>query len=214
MRIPIAVQLKPFDIEKVQAEINAVREALSRYLDHYIPKSSRSKHGLMGPVGKILSEVKSGRTDPDFLKGYVLRVHELSQKASPASEALVALSNGIDLLTRLLREVPVTIHNRLIDRLDYGLYFTRREKVLQWLKQRDQDYLAWLQQNYPTLDSLNQSWRTQFKSWNQVRYAGPSSQLYKKASPKQREDMTKFAAHLRELGKAKLADIEAEEESA
>lgn len=212
MRLPIAVKVIPFDLNSAQSRIDEVREAFSRYLDHYIPKSSRSKHGLMGPVGKILSEAKSGRSDAEFLKGYVLRVHELSQKASPSPEALTALETGINLLSGLLREVPVTVHDRLIDRLDYGLYFARRKKLLEWLQERNQDYRAWLQQSYSTLESLNQAWGTQFKSWEQIRYAGTSSRIYKEASPKQREDMNKFAQYLRGVGKPTVAAIEETEE--
>lgn len=212
MRLPIAVKVIPFDLNSAQSRIDEVREAFSRYLDHYIPKSSRSKHGLMGPVGKILSEAKSGRSDAEFLKGYVLRVHELSQKGSPSPEALTALETGINLLARLLREVPVTVHDRLIDRLDYGLYFARRKKFLEWLQERDQDYRAWLEQSYSTLESVNQTWGTQFKDWGQIRYGGTTSKTFKEASPKQREDMNKFAKHLREAGKVTVADIQETEE--
>lgn len=212
MRLPIAVKVIPFDLNSAQPRIDAVREAFSHYLDHYIPKSSRSKHGLMGPVGKILSEAKSGRSDPEFLKGYILRIHELSQKGSPSPEALTALETGINLLAGLLREVPVTVHDRLIDRLDYGLYFARRKKFLEWLQERNQDYRAWLQQSYSTLESVNQAWGTQLKDWEQIRYAGATSKTFKEASPKQREDMNKFAKHLRAVGKTTVADIEETEE--
>jgi len=212
MRLPIAVKVIPFDLNSAQSRIDTVREAFSNYLDYYIPKSSHSKHGLMGPVGKILSEVKSGRRDPDFLKGYVLRIHELSQKSSPSPEALTALETGINLLTELLREVPVTVHDRLIDRLDYGLYFARRKKFLEWLQERNQDYRDWLQKNYSTVEGLNHVWATQFKSWEQVRYGGASSKSYKEASSKQREDMNKFAQYLRKVGKPTVADIEETEE--
>jgi hypothetical protein len=61
VRTPIAVQTKPFEIEKIQPQIDAAREAFARYLQGVPRKSTRSKHGLMGPVGKILSEVKSDR---------------------------------------------------------------------------------------------------------------------------------------------------------
>ncbi len=212
MRQPITVKVIPFDLNTAQSRIDTVREAFSDYLDHFKPKSSRSKHGLMGPVGKILSEAKSGRSDSDFLKGYVLRVHELSQKTSPSPAALTALETGIDLLTELLREVPVTLHDRLIDRLDYGLYFTRRKKFLDWLQERNQVYRDWLQNSYSTLEELNQVWETQFKGWEQISYGGTSSKIHKAASVKQREDMIKFAQYLRDLGKPTVADIEETEE--
>lgn len=213
MRNPITVRRTSFNLGEVQSRIDGVRDAFSTYLDHYIPKSSRSKHGLMGPVGKILGELKRGRTDPDFLKGYILRVHELSQKGAPSPEAVKALENGIELLAALMREIPATAIDRLIDRLDYGLYFARRKKVLEWLEERNREYRAWLQKTYTTLDALNESWGAQFKSWEQIRYAGPSSQIYKKASRLQRDDMNQFKEHLRTVGKPEIVEIEAEEES-
>jgi hypothetical protein len=214
MRSPIAVRLMPFNLDEVQPRIDQVRNAFNNYLDYYVPKSSRSKHGLMGPVGKILSELKRGRTDPDYLKGYILRVHELSQRGTLSPEAVRALEDGIESVTALLRDVPTTVLDRLIDRLDYGLYFERRKKVLAWLEERNREYKTWLQRNYSTLEALNQEWGTQLKAWEQIRYAGPSSQTYKKASARQREDMNGFRDYLRKLGKPLIAEVETEEESA
>jgi len=214
MRTPIAVNVKPFDLDPAQPRIEAVRDAFSQYLDRYIPKSSRSKYGLMGPVGKILNEARSGRSDPDFLKGYVLRVHELSQKGLPSPEAIKALEKGINLLTQLLREIPITVHDRLIDRLDHGLYFARRKRFLEWLDQRNRDFCIWLQQNYPGIEAVSEAWGRQIKDWDQVRYAGPSSRTYKEGSPRQRKDMDAFTKHLKEVGKTEIADIDTEEEIA
>lgn len=214
MRSPIAVSLKPFNLDEVQPRINQVRDAFSSYLDYYVPRSSRSKHGLMGPVGKVLGELKRGRTDPDYLKGYILRVHELSQRATLSPEAVRALEDAIEKLIALLRDVPIPVLDRLIDRLDYGLYFERRKKVLTWLEERNREYKTWLQRNYSTVEDLNQRWGTQLNSWEQIRYAGPSSQMYKKASARQREDMNAFRDYLRKIGTPLIAEVETEEESA
>lgn len=73
MRVPIAVQIAPYDSEKSQPRIDAARQAFVIYLEEVFRKSTRSKHGLMGPVGKILNEVRSGRRDPASLKGYAIR---------------------------------------------------------------------------------------------------------------------------------------------
>ena len=61
MRAPIVVHVAPHDIEQDQPRIDAARKAFIRYLAELGPRPTRSKYGLMGPVGKILSEVKSGR---------------------------------------------------------------------------------------------------------------------------------------------------------
>jgi hypothetical protein len=49
-------------------------------------------------------------------------------------------------------------------------------------------------------------------SWEQIRYGGSSSQTYKKATAKQREDMENFARFMKEAGKVELADMDAEDE--
>jgi hypothetical protein len=125
MRIPISVQITPYDLERDQPTIDAIRHAFVEYIAGVPRKSTRSKHGLMGPVGKILNEIKSGRMDPASLKGYALRVHESSGK-SPSAEAAAALEQGIDMLVELLGQVPTPYHDRLLDRLDYGLFFALR----------------------------------------------------------------------------------------
>lgn len=211
MRVPIAVQVKPFDIEKVQPQIDAVREAFAQYLDKVSSKSTRSKHGLMGPIGKILSEVKSGRRDPASLKGYAIRVHEATG-GYPSPAGLKALEQGIDALVVLLNEAPVTVHDRLLDRLDYGLYFDLRKKFLNWIEERDQDFRSWLQRRHSSLEALKQNWGKQIEGWEQIRYGGTSSQTYKKASAAQRNDMEEFAQFMKEVGKAEIADIDVEEE--
>ena len=214
MRNPITVKRAAFNLDEAQSRIDGVRDAFGRYLDYYIPKSSRSKHGLMGPVGKILNELKRGRTDPGFLKGYILRVHELSQGSAPSPEAVRTLEEGIDRLAALLRDIPATALDRFIERLDYGLYFARRKKVIEWLEERNREYRTWLQKRYPTLEALNQAWGAQLKDWEQIRSAGPASQTYKKASRIQRDDMNRFKEYRRTVGKPEIIEIEAEEESA
>lgn len=157
MRVPIAVQIKPFDIEKAQPQIDATREAFVRYLSEVRQKSTRSKHGLMGPVGKILSEVKSGRRDPASLKGYAVRVHEATGR-SPSPAGLEALEQGIDHLVGLLAEAPVTAHDRLLDRLDYGLYFDLRKKALESKEARRQAWIGFIRDKYGSEAKLAEAW--------------------------------------------------------
>jgi len=130
MRTPIVVRVTPYDIERDQPQLNAIREAFVRYLEEAPQKGTRSKHGLMGPVGKILSEVKSGRRDAGSLKGYAVRVHEGAGR-SLSPPALQALEQGIEGLVGLLNAAPLTVHDRLLDRLDYGLYFDLRKKQVE-----------------------------------------------------------------------------------
>jgi hypothetical protein len=157
VRTPIAVQIKPFEIEKVQPQIDAARAAFTRYLDEVPRKSTRSKHGLMGPVGKILSEVKSGRRDPASLKGYAVRVHEATGRG-PSQRGLEALEAGIDCLVRLLADAPVTAHDRVLDRLDYGLYYDLRKRALESKEARRQAWIGFLRDKYGTPGRLSEAW--------------------------------------------------------
>jgi hypothetical protein len=214
MRQPIHIDSAPVRLEEYEDRIEQVREAFIRYLAHYIPKSSASKHGVMGPIGKVLSEVKSGRANPEYLKGYVLRVHELSQRAAPSPDAISALENGIDSLVALLDELPVSARDKLIDRLDYGLYFALRKKFVLWLAERDAEYRGFIQQKYPQLSDLCAAWGRKINAADTIRYGGPSSRTYKQASAREREDLEAFAERLKMAGKGDLAEVVMEEESA
>jgi len=187
MRVPIAVQIKPFDIEKAQPQIDATREAFTRYLDDVFRKSTRSKHGLMGPVGKILSEVKSGRRDPGSLKGYAIRVHEATGR-SPSPASLEALEQGIDQLVMLLAEAPITVHDRILDRLDYGLYYDLRKKALESKEARRQAWVGFVREKYGNEARLSEAWGEEIVSLDELylpRKAEGSKG--KKATAKQRD---------------------------
>lgn len=157
MRVPIIVQVAPHDIEQDQPRIDAARCAFFRYLAELGPRQTRSKYGLMGPVGKILSEVKSGRRDAASLKGYALRVHEATQKR-PSPSALEALAEGIDLVVHLLADAPITMHDRILDRLDYGLYYELRKQELESREARRQAWVEFLRKKYGNVEGLSEAW--------------------------------------------------------
>lgn len=167
MRVPIMVQVKPFEIEKAQPQIDAAREEFTCYLREVPRKSTRSKHGLMGPVGKILNEVKSGRRDPASLKGYAIRVHEASGR-SPSPADLQALEQGIDYLIKLLTEAPVTAHDRIIDRLEYGLYYDLRKEALESKEARRQAWIAFIRNKYGNETKLSESWGEEIASFDDL----------------------------------------------
>jgi hypothetical protein len=167
VRVPIAVQIEPFDIEKAQPRIDAARGAFARYLDEVRRRSTRSKHGLMGPVGKILGEVKSGRRDAASLKGYAVRVHEATGK-NPSAAGLQALEQGIDHLVKLLAEAPITSHDRLLDRLDYGLYYDLRKKAFESKEARRQVWIAFLRSKYSTEARLSEAWGEEVSSFDEL----------------------------------------------
>lgn len=170
MRAPIAVQVATFDLEKVQPLIDESREAFARYLGEFhnaARKSTRSKHGLMGPVGKILGEAKSGRRDPASLKGYAIRVHEATGR-SPSQAGLEALEHGINNLVKLLAEAPITEHDRLLDRLDYGLYFDMRKKAIEAKETRRQAWITFLRNKYGNETMLSEAWGEEVSKFDEL----------------------------------------------
>ena len=191
MRVPITVQIKPFDIESVQSKIDSAREALTRYLDEVPRKSTRSKHGLMGPVGKILSEVKSGRRDPPSLKGYAVRVHEATSR-SPSPAGLQALEEGIDRIVKLLTEVPITAHDRLLDRLDYGLYYDLRKKELESKEMRRQAWIGFLRNKYDTEAKLSETWGEQIATFDELYLPRKAEGSKTKKATAKQHDITAF----------------------
>ena len=86
MRQFIFTKIEQFDIDSIEPKIDDIRDAFDRYLDTYPVKTSRSKHGLMGPVGKIIQEVKGGKWDATSLTGYALNIHLSNPKAKSISD--------------------------------------------------------------------------------------------------------------------------------
>jgi hypothetical protein len=193
MRAPIVVHVAPHDIEQDQPRIDAARRAFVRYLAELGPRPTRSKYGLMGPVGKILSEVKSGRRDSASLKGYALRVHEATQKR-PSPVALQALEEGIDLLVTVLADAPITIHDRMLDRLDYGLYYALRKQELESREVRRQAWIEFLRTKYGNVRGLSEAWNNEVENFGEVYLPrmAEGSRL-KKATVRQR-DIAEFWA--------------------
>jgi hypothetical protein len=210
VRIPILLQAPAFDIKKVQSEIDATREAFDHYLDYYQRKDARSKHGLMGPVGKVLAEARSGRRDPQSLKGYAIRVHEANQQYL-SQEGIAALENAIDRLVSLLGPLPAGHVDTVLDRLDYALYFSRRKKVVEEREALNREFRTFLRERYKDAPAVAAAWGETILDWNRVYVFGSRSGTYKKASDIKKGDIAAFWKHLKAQAKV-TAEILLEEE--
>jgi hypothetical protein len=191
MRIPIAVQIKPFDVEKAQPQIDAIRVFFTQYLEQVPRKSARSKHGLMGPVGKILSEVKSGRRDAGSLKGFAIRVHEAAGRG-PSPASLEALERGIDQLVATLREAPVTAHDALLDRLDYGLYFDLRKHALESKEARRQAWITFVREKYGSEAQLSEAWAEEIATFDDLYLPRKAEGAKSKKATAKQQDVAAF----------------------
>lgn len=197
MRTPIFVRVERFDLESVAPEIEAIRDCFDRYLDSYPVKSARSKHSLMGPIGKVLQEARTGKWDAESLAGYALNIHLSNPKAKGyiGQEARQALQEGIDRLLKLLKAVPVTAQDKVIDRLDYGLYFVRRAKGLEWLESVRQEFIRFLREKYDTPEKLAQAWGGQPGDYGAdfAKVPYPSRAMFNQATGQKKTDIGEFA---------------------
>jgi hypothetical protein len=172
MRIPIVVHVKPFDVQTIQAEIAHIRADFGRYLSE-VPRKKESKHGMMGPIGKLLGKVKGGRRDPDELKGYILNVDRAVRSSSKkarklSAEGIEALERSIDKTCLLLQGVPPTDQDKVIDRIDYGLYFDLRKTETIQKEARRQAYITFLRNKYGNEVNLSDAWGEEVGNFDEL----------------------------------------------
>ncbi|MCC6177391.1 MAG: hypothetical protein IT305_18995 [Chloroflexi bacterium] len=211
MRRPISIQVPRFDVDTVQPQIDEICGAFDRYLGMYRGRGSASKHALMGPVGKIISEIQHGRTDPASLKGYALHVHEAAERF-PSLDAVVALDSGIDLLVELIArpDIPRTAHDIILDRIDHGVYYARRRHQIEQREQFNQAFRDHLRQQYGSLERLSAAWSEPVTTWDRVYAFGAQSQTYRRATETRRRDMDGFRELSRQRADAPVDDFEDE----
>jgi hypothetical protein len=212
MRNLIFVRAERFDLDQFRDRIEAIRDAFDLYLDSYPAKTSRTKTGLMGPVGKILSEARSGKWDAESLTGYALNIHLSNPKAKGfiGTESREALRRGVADLMALLAEVPPASQDKLIDRIDYGLYFTRRSKGMERLERIRQEFVEFLRGKYGTAEATAAAWGEKPEAlgsdFERVTY--PSRRQFEEAKGQKKADIGEFAP----LAKLKGYELDEEEE--
>ncbi|MGH9552332.1 MAG: hypothetical protein ACRD3W_23295, partial [Terriglobales bacterium] len=184
----------------VQAQLDDVRSALIRYLQGVRIKSGFSKHSLMGPIGKILSEIRNGRRDPASLKGYALRVQD--QSGTRASvETVAALDSGITQLIQLFASVPLSYHDQILDRLDYGIYFDLQKARLLQKEAVRKRWLDFLVKKYVSIDRLAEAWNEPVTSFEAL-------PIFKKASGEKGKNDSAKKQDIRTFWSSELAGSE------
>ncbi|MHB1653892.1 MAG: hypothetical protein ACYCVD_15670 [Desulfitobacteriaceae bacterium] len=212
MRSPIFVRTKKFNIKEHGTEIIAIRDCFERYLESYPVKTTRSKTSLMGPIGKVLQGARTGKWDTESLAGYALNIHLANDKTKGiiSQDARQALREGVDRLLRLLEEVPVTAQDKVLDQIDYGIYFMRRVKGLERLENIRQDFIAFLKGKYGTTETLAQAWGGKAQDFGEefekVRY--PSRRMFAVAIGQMKTDIGDFAKQAELRGYELIEDEE------
>lgn len=199
MRKVITVQGGRFDLESVRPRITQIVVLFDQYLDEYPVKTAKSKHAVMGPVAKILERAATLKWDAQALTGYALRVHEMNPKSRGylSPQARQALEDGTAQLVALCRELPVTAVAKVVERIDYSLYYARRKKGIEWLENTRQMFVRFLQERYQgDFAQLKSTWGDKdakgIDGFAGVYYPSDKSEAYKKAGAHKKADIDLF----------------------
>lgn len=201
MRPLIFIRSERIDLDQYEDQVAQIRNSFDCYLEEYHVKTARTKAGLMGPVGKLLSEARSGRWDAESLTGYALNIHLMNPKSHDfiAPEARVALQEGVASLVGLMAAVPPAAQDRLLERIDYGVYWLRRRKGLEYMDSVRSQFGEFLKKRYPDIARLNQSWELKaaraLKSFDQVPF--PSKRT-EKGNERFKTDIMDYWAELKD----------------
>ncbi len=119
--------------EELLPEIEEISALLDKYLDNYIPETyGYTKHSIMGPVGKLLSIVESGRIySKEALLGYIINIHEQSSQRPITNESIETLGKAIDKLIKLRERVSLRTWIKLLREIDYAVYKKRVAKIVE-----------------------------------------------------------------------------------
>ncbi|RLG21298.1 hypothetical protein DRN72_03970 [Methanosarcinales archaeon] len=124
------------DKEKISEMQKKVIEYLSEYLKWFKPKIregaeySYTKTSIMGPVGKLLSAVSSGKIEnPDALVGYIVNIHNATAENPISKQANEHLENGVNALLELRKIAPKRMWMKILREVDYAVYKNKLEYI-------------------------------------------------------------------------------------
>jgi len=201
MRKVITVRGGRFDLDSVRPKVEEIVIQFDKYLDEYPVKTAKSKHAVMGPVAKILERAQTQKWDAQALTGYALRVHEMNPKTrgylSPTARQ--ALEDGTTQLIALCRDVPVTAVAKVVERIDYSLYYVRRKKAIERLENTRLMFIRFLQGKYSNdFTKLAVAWGDKdakdIENFDEIRYPSNNdkNEAYKKAGAAKKGDIDEF----------------------
>ena len=195
MRQLIVTKGERFDIKTVRPKIERIANSFDRYLDEYRPKTTRTMHGVMGPVPMILDGARVRKEDAKTLLGRAVRAHEMNENNRYVSpSALEALETGTQDLLALCSEVPITAVSKVTDRIRYSIYYARRKKEVQRYEDTKTQFVYFLRQRYSSDSELATSWAEDV-SLEHVPY--PSRKAATGGNDTKQKDMNDFWQHVK-----------------
>lgn len=194
MRQLIVTKGERFDIETVRLKIERIADSFNRYLDEYRPKTTRTMHGVLGPVPMILDGARVRKEDAPTLVGRAVRAHEMNEnnRGYLSPPALEALETGTRDLLALCDEVPITTVSKVTERVRYTIYYARRKKNIEWLEQTRNAFIEFLRERYADETALATAWGEKLSQFDDVRFPSRNNQAFRDANNVKKGDITSF----------------------
>lgn len=106
---------------------SSIISKLSKYMQSYEPeKSGSTKSALMGPVGKLISSIASGKFDnEDAIIGFIVSIHNNTSVKKIEETDLRALREAVQELAELHKLIPRRFWLRTLREIDYGVFVHR-----------------------------------------------------------------------------------------
>jgi len=117
-------------VEKAKEDIIS---GLYDYLEDYEPeRHGFTKSLLMGPAGKLLSAITSGRFEnPDAIVGFVVNIHANTSKKELGPKSLQRLKEAVEGMANLRRMVSERAWPRTLREIDYAVFLKQYGRVSQ-----------------------------------------------------------------------------------
>lgn len=192
MRKPLISKGGRFVPDNVRPRIEKVLDAFDRYLDASPYRFGRTKHAVMGPISKVLERSATGFWSVEDLSGYAFRIHEMhpSARGFVSTDVRRTLETGIQELLLLIEEVPITARAKVLEKLDYGLYYRRRKRASEWMDGIRKDFEGFLRSRYNSEESLREAWKDNNVSFGV--YPSVKNKEYEKGKGKRKTDIDDF----------------------
>ena len=181
-----------FDIDTIRPKIESIVNAFDCYLDEYLAKTTKTMHGIMGPIPKILDGARVRKEDAETLIGKAVRAHEMNEKTRGyiSPNALQALEIAINELLTLCNEVPVTAISKVTERIRYNVYYARRKKSVEYFEQTRNQFVEFLRKRYANDAELANAWNKDGVTLDTIRF--PSRKESTKTNSVKKHDIDEF----------------------
>jgi len=144
------------DLQDIKKEAEEIQSNLYEYLKTYVPKeqsssyskpgmqsSSLSKSSVMGPVGKLLSQILAKRfgNNVEPYVGFTINIHRNMTGFLPTNEAIDKLRQAVKELLDLSDQLTERDFAKLINLVDYGVYFRRCKDIIEAKKSEEEEVM-------------------------------------------------------------------------